>query len=157
MGPPVCKTTNSLCNSIDNTVRHRFWITSGCGTELRNSSSLMWACGAVPFSIKQPMHLGDISDLLIWKMHIYSVHKVTVPTDLTFQHLHKNFRITCCYSGSKCAILRSGKLMICDGLFAYVLAKYQLLFYLILKVLTYWSSPPSSDKNAGSNRHCRGL
>jgi hypothetical protein len=44
--------------------------------------------------------------------------------------------------------------MKCVGPFITYLAEYQLLIYIMLNVLTYWTISPSSD-NAGSSRHFR--
>jgi hypothetical protein len=84
-----------------------------------------------------------------------SVQKGTVYTDVTFQHLHKVFRLPCHLSGSKCAILCSGRFMICGGPFADVLTECQLLFYTEFNVLTYRSISPSSDNKVGSNGNYR--
>jgi len=68
--PPGCKTSNICCRFIDHTLRNRFLNTSGCGPQLRNASCIMLVCSASPLTIKQPVHLGDILHVLIWKTHI---------------------------------------------------------------------------------------
>ena len=147
-GPSGCKNNKHfLYFKIDLTMRNNLCSNSGFGHHMRNASYILWGRGTVPLTINQSTQLGVILHVLIWKMHIEEFQcRMVLST-------HPKY-----FSDSVsliCANLHSGSYMIFGGPFAEDLTEYWLLFYSVLNVLTYPSSTPSSDNNAGSRIYFR--